>query len=427
MIISSLFASRWTTSHRTTALVLSAALVVGSLPTGLEAAEPFWRQVMPRKRVEADPNADYTLSERNGPWLIMAMSFNGEGGEAEARELVRELRSKYNLPAYYYAMTFKLDDDGRTGRGIDDYGAPIRRRYQRGSQVLEHAVLVGEFPHIDDPEAQALLDRVKSLEPTSLKVETGEPTSQSLVAVRQLQRNVKQRLGKHVNHGPMGHAFLTRNPILPKEYFAPAGVDPDVAKWNKDREYSLLKCPGKQTIKVATFRGKSSLKEANDSTADRTQVRAAKENDALVVAADKAHALTVALRSKGWEAYEFHDRYESYVAVGSFDDLQPNAQGQLTASTREAQIIVNTFGAATPNVGFERATYQAIGANDEVIQQAEKKEGEILRSFDQKFSSQFGDVAEGFHPKQFVGLPFDIIPTPIVAPKHSVSTAYARQ
>ena len=55
--------------------------------TGVVASE------MPRKRVAADPNGDYSLAEKNGPWLIMAMSFNGEGGETEARELVTELRS----------------------------------------------------------------------------------------------------------------------------------------------------------------------------------------------------------------------------------------------------------------------------------------------------------------------------------------------
>jgi hypothetical protein len=225
----------------------------------------------------------------------------------------------------------------------------------------------------------------------------------------------------------MGHAFLTRNPMLPKEYFTPVGVSPEIAKWNKDFEHSLLSCPGKYTIKVATFRGRTSLKEANDSVTDGTQVRRAQENDALVVAVDNAHKLTIALRSKGWEAYEFHDRYESYVAVGSFDDLQLGPDGRPTPSTREAQIIVNTFGAATPNVGFERATYQAIGADNDDIKKVEKTEGEILQAFDQRFSKTYGDAMEGFHPKQFVGLPFDIIPAPIEAPKQSVSTAYARQ
>ncbi|WP_428304861.1 hypothetical protein [Lacipirellula sp.] len=411
--------------RRCSSLAVATAMVAG-IPTTSPAAEPFWRQVMPQKKVAFEANGDYTLTEQNGPWLVMAMSFNGEGGETEARELVNELRSKFNLPAYYYAMTFKLEDE-RTGLGIDNYGAPIKRRYQRGKEVLEHAVLVGEFHTIEDPAAQALLDRVKTLEPESLKLESGEATSQSLVGMRQLQRTVKQKLGKPVNRGPMNHAFLTRNPLLPKEYFAPAGVAQDVAKWNKDFEYSLLKCPGKQTIKVATFSGKTSLKSADVESAKGSSIRGAKENDALVVAVDKAHKLTVALRAKGWEAYEFHDRYESYVAVGSFDDLQRNQNGQLTPSTREAQIIVNTFGAATPNVGFERATYQAIGADAEDIQQAEHAEGEVLQQFDKQFSAKFGDVADGFHPKDFVGLPFDIQPQAIDAPKVSVSSAYVRK
>jgi hypothetical protein len=159
---------------RLCSLVSLATTLVSSLPCS-DAAEPFWRQVMPRKRVEADPNGDYTLTEKNGPWLVMAMSFNGEGGDVEARELVTELRTRYNLPAYYYAMTFKHEDE-RPGQGIDNYGAPIKRRYQRGSQILEHAVLVGEFQHIDDLEAQALLDSIKTLEPESLKLESGEAT-----------------------------------------------------------------------------------------------------------------------------------------------------------------------------------------------------------------------------------------------------------
>ena len=41
----------------------------------------------------------------------------------------------------------------------------------------------------------------------------------------------------------------------------------------------------------------------------------------LAKAAEKAHQLTEALRMKGWEAYEFHDRYASIVTVGSFDSV----------------------------------------------------------------------------------------------------------
>ena len=39
----------------------------------------------------------------------------------------------------------------------------------------------------------------------------------------------------------------------------------------------------------------------------------------LAEAMEKAHRLTMELRKLGAEAYEFHDRYESFVCVGSFD------------------------------------------------------------------------------------------------------------
>ena len=108
---------------------------------------------MPRKSVPANPTADYTLTEDNGPWLILASSFKGEEAAEQAHELALELRRDYNLPAYYFDMTFKLDD-ANPGRGIDHYGGKIKRRYRQGDKVVEHAVLVGEFPAIDDPEGQ---------------------------------------------------------------------------------------------------------------------------------------------------------------------------------------------------------------------------------------------------------------------------------
>jgi hypothetical protein len=400
------------------------AFVVLACGPRVGGGERFWRQIMPRQKVDSDPNGDFTLSEKNGPWLIMAASFDGAEGEQQARDLVHELRSKFNLPAYYYGMTFRMDED-RPGRGLDDYGAPIRRRYQRG-EVLEHAVLVGEYPTIDDPEAQHQLQNIKTLKPQSLQVAEGESTAQSLASVRNFQQYVKKQLGKPMPKGPMGHAFLTRNPLLPKEYFAPKGVDEDVAKWNEGLEHSLLSCPGKYTIKVATFHGRSSLKDANDSVPDNTKVRQARVDDPLVLAVKNAHLLTEALRSRGWEAYEFHDRYESYVTVGSFAEMHVLPDGRMAPATREAQVIIDTFGAATPNVNFERPAYRELGMKDDAIQQVEHKQDVIKDQFKNRFSASYGQVSEGFYPKRFVGLPFDIQPCPIEAPKKSISSAYVR-
>ena len=300
------------------------------------AADPLWKQLVPRKQVSADAEADYTLTEQQGPWLVMAASFSGPEGENQARELVLELRRDFQLPAYYYGMTFQ-QDDSRPGRGIDTNGARIRRRYRRGDRVVQHAVLVGQFPSLDDPDAQKLLKRIKFLKPESLIAEEGEQTSQSLATVRKFQGYLRQRLGDKEEKGPMSHAFLTSNPLLPREYFVPQGVDDEVAKWNEGPEYSLMKCPGRYSIRVATFRGRRSLKSKTDEAVDM-RTRKATEDDPLVVAALNAHLLTVALRGKGWDAYEFHDRRESYVAVGSFDKGQTQPNGQIVLASRDAQI-----------------------------------------------------------------------------------------
>jgi hypothetical protein len=221
-------------------------------------------------------------------------------------------------------------------------------------------------------------------------------------------------LGDEQSLGPMSHAFLSRNPLLPQEYFLPQGVDEDIAKWNEGLDYSLMKCPGRYSMRVATFRGRTSL-TSNLDKPEENRARKAADDDPLVVAGRNAHLLTVALREKGWDAYEFHDRHESYVAVGSFDQAQTLPNGQLTITDREARIIINTFGATTPGNIFERPA-----AQDQRLEEIQKQR------FSNLLANQHGAVAEGFHPKRFVGMPLDIVPQPVVVPRRSISSAYAR-
>lgn len=388
-------------------------MIVG-LENRADAAQPLWQRLVPRKQIEADPDADYTLSEQRGPWLILAASFSGSEAKRQAHDLILELRKEYGMPAFYYGMTFQLDETN-LGRGLDNYGSRIRRRYQRGNEIREHAVLVGEFPSIDDPNARKALQRIKQLTPSTLDTGEGEATSQSLATVRRFHNFLRKKDGDSTRKGPMGHAFLTRNPLLPKEYFVPQGVEPVIAKLNKGLRYSLMKCPGKYSVRVATFKGRTSLK-ATEEELKSTRTRKATEDDPLVIAAKNAHLLTVALREKGWEAYEFHDRYESYVAIGSFNRGETLPDGRVVLKSRDAQIIYNTFGATSPENAFSRASPQ-----NKILEQRRKQQ------FMNMLQNNRSQVAQGFHPKQFVGIPLDILPQPVRVPRKSISAVYARK
>ena len=63
-----------------------------------------WQNLLTSNRVEAEPGKTYALTEQNGPWMVMAYSFSGEGADKQAQELVIELRMKYKLPAYTHRM-----------------------------------------------------------------------------------------------------------------------------------------------------------------------------------------------------------------------------------------------------------------------------------------------------------------------------------
>ena len=56
------------------------------------AGKPPW-QLISFRRVEADPNKVYELTEESGPWLIFASSFAGEGAApGSPRPLVQQRR-----------------------------------------------------------------------------------------------------------------------------------------------------------------------------------------------------------------------------------------------------------------------------------------------------------------------------------------------
>ncbi len=357
---------------------IAALGVLGLSSPDVQAAPP-WQQLLTFHRVESDPDKSYLLSEGNGPWLIMTCSFSGDRAEEQARQLVLELRKRYKLPAYVHRMHFDVND-GTVGRGVDRHGQPVRMRYRRPAQFDEIAVMVGDFPAVDDPGIQRTLEKIKYSHPECLKASADRPTSQNLAGWRTLARYVSPESEKL---GPMCKAFVTTNPLRPKTYYAPKGVDALVARMNQGLEHSLLNCPGKYTVQVALFTGSVVI--------DPERIRRIEEGrEDVKINLDKAalaaHKLTEALRRKDYEAFEFHDREASIVTVGSFDSVgSPRPDGKIEINP-EIHALMELFKA-------EPATVPGTGPTARTL----------------------------------VGIPFDPQPIPVEVPKRAISADYRRE
>ena len=371
--------------------VAALGLALGIQAAVICRADTPWYNLLATSRVEADSAKEYTLKQEHGPWIIMACSFNGQNAQKQAHDLVLELRKRYRMEAFIHRMKFDLDDPNGNVQPI--FASPHRHVYQMVTEnpnaygdgaIKEIAVVVGNFPVVDDPDAQRALQKLKSADPECLHANQDE---RSLAGWRSLQAGVKN-LPKFIEGrkqtGPLAHAFITRNPLLPEDYFAPkGGVDELVLKINKNVKHCLLDCPGKYTVQVAHFTGEVIINQS-DIRAIQTNVKAGPEStkQGLAAAAEKAHELTEALRIKGYEAYEFHDINASLVTVGSFDSVgTPRADGRIEIDPKVHQII------------------------------------EIFRAKPLNAAGEAGAMA----PQSCVGIFFDVQPIPVEVPKRSIS------
>ena len=147
--------------------------------------------------------------------------------------------------------------------------------------------------------------------------------------------------------------------MLPPDYYAPKnGIDELVLRMNKDLPHSLLDCPGKYTVQVAHFVGRTTI---NQREIAAIEAGGEVEGTGLVKAAEKAHNLTVALRALHYEAYQFHDRYASIVTVGSFDSVgTPRSDGKIEIN-RQVLRIIECFRAKPINGQLAAQTLIGIG------------------------------------------------------------------
>jgi hypothetical protein len=339
---------------RTLTVLCGLALVT---PAGAARGQTGWLPTSWFSQDQLDPKAMFPLAEKDGPWLVLATTFRGAGAREDARRLVQELRSRHKLQAYTHEKAFDYTGTQK-GVGFNPDGSPKTMRYANAEQVLEVAVLVGDFASCEDARCQKTLQKVKSLQPESLTGNAGKSRAFSdFRAMAGLDKAAK---------GPLHLAFMIPNPLLPEDYFNRHEVDTFVAEMNADVTHSLLDCPARYSVRVATFTGSGTIGHAAD--ADQTQaagglvdvnklvgamrgqgwqnptVRGIQNESRLVEAADKAHRLTGALRRAGFQAWEFHDRESSIVCVGSINQLAVQQADGKAAVNPEITKIVAALG-----------------------------------------------------------------------------------
>jgi hypothetical protein len=366
-------------------IVVAGSLVVGAVIAGPTWAAPPWSTLLPFKRIEADPNKDYLLTQEHGPWLVMCRSFAGETADQEAHALVLELREKFKLKAYVHKQTYDFTKP-EVGRGYNKFGGPKLMVPQNGAKFEEIAVLVGNFETVDDPKAQDALEKIKYARPACLEIDGQKNTSQRYAGWRNIVQRINPDSDRNIkDKGPMRMAFVTRNPLLPDEYFAPQGLDKFVIELNEDVEYSLLKNRGVYTVRIASFQGDTTMKLDEIEEKERSSVKHSK----LEQGAINAHKIVMALREQGVDAYEFHDRHESIVTVGSFESIgEPREDGRIEIDPR-VKAVMDRFGAKQLQLP--------------------------------------GQYATGLSPQKVAGISLDIQPTPVKVPRQSIGAVYARR
>ena len=281
-------------------------------------------QVKRASKIEAVKGKRYALTKEHGPWMIMVATFTeppperrseGMTPDEAADELVWELRKK-GIPAY----TFKQEDVLDTLSTQDQLLRERNAVYfaQRGGVC----VIAGNYSSAEDDVAQKTLDYIKRFHPEFLREEdpaAPRVNGQTNAPVKRLKNGGIFRITPG-QPGPLSGAFLTINPLLTPEEAQRRKKDPLLVKLNYGAQYSLAENPGRYTVVVATFTGKTLTTVENGRFQQVAAQFDAGTGSDLDRAAVDATELAQHLRSQNQEAWVWHDRFASMVAIGSFDD-----------------------------------------------------------------------------------------------------------
>jgi hypothetical protein len=371
----------------------------------LTAAEPLdfrklFRQTQPSQQIADEA---LVLKAEHGPWLIIAASLEGEQAQSLAIELARELRQKHHLASYVLPKQF---DYSQTvpGSGIEPNGRQRRMRHMHDERIDSYGVLIGDFSSLDDPSLKETLQQVKQLFPETLAKQT--ESANSVSAFKKLMRSADQSAKP-----PMATAFVTRNPLLPEDFFQTPAVDSFVYKLNKNADHSLLKAKGRFTVRVATFRGADAVVLQNSRTAQQATEKGA--TDQLEFAVVQANLMANVLRDAGFDAFEFHDRNSSIVTVGSFDSLGNEDKAGKFIYALEIQEVQKKFGGIKE---YQNSQYGMVPAAKTLLDIVNPGQISAL---------QKGSTSE--KKANFIrhAIPFDLDPKPMAIPRQETSKLYS--
>jgi len=299
--------------------------------------------------IENDPGKAYHLTDKHGPWMVMVATFRdvrenegrktqGLSAEEAADKLVHELRAS-GIPAYSYSRETKKG----TIDTFDRLGNPDKRVY--AAQVGMICVLAGNYEKVEDPIAQKTLTYLKRYRPKFMQ----DPKSGAVVR------------DSGGTKGPFANAFLTINPLRSPDEIVRKKADSVTKYLNSGIDFALVNLKSKYTLKVATFTGKSvvplgsSKYNGHEGSFEKSLVEAG--STSLARAGEDAAQLTYALRQnppnspelggRKFEAYVYHDKYQSIVTVGGFDSMNDPEIRRL------ADVFHSKYEASEPNGGYE--------------------------------------------------------------------------
>ncbi len=396
----------------------SVAMAFGLLLAAISSTTLLADETAKNMSGKSEPPSKYELKPEHGPWLVFAMSFDGFNAKSQAEQLATELRRDFNLSAY--CMTKKLDfTQPVAGAGIDPNGNNRKMKFRDKKIVEGYAVLVGDFDSIDSTGITETLAKVKRIKPKALAATDAleqDASKNDTVPVHSWRDFLKTKYESTEKLGPMSNAFTTRNPMLPEDYYKTPEVDKFVKKLNEEKahsEFNLLGCPGKFTVRVAVFSGEDRAVGGWGGANNRANNDAQKVSQ-LEIAAERAALATRALRRAGYEAYQFHDRTQSIVTVGSFNELGKNDQRNRFIYDPNIQEIAIRFGATSQPTRTQR---YGVTPTPRLL----------LELVDQK---QVPELNEGSDKSKHLwfakySIPFDLKPTPMAVPKPVTSSIYS--